>query len=402
MLKLHKHRTTKPTSANTSSTATAAAAVWPDADDSSDDELHSYREKRLHELENPWAAPSGETTDPLPSSTTAAKAKTGEDDAPRRRHPNAPLPPRMSSLPTPPPSSPPNKTHHHNSTSSASLSTTVPGFAEDDDPWGDIPSLGIHESYARDGKDEWSPARPRGDNSNSPALPPAPLLVDIASPPPPPSGKANVLVEGGMNIAASPVQGGVDDPWDLVMSVEKPGVAEPTAAPAAERDEAVQGDLFGLFATPARTPPRMSPPRVEKDDLAGFAGSSMSPSLAAATIADDASPPQEPVVVDDEKERLIRQVLALQSSLSTKLARASTAKAEHAKQHAETLLLQQYMNNLMATSRRMDRENRKNKQAAAAAAAAAVAANGGGVSRGVSGGSSEKVGRKTSWFSRLA
>ncbi|KAJ3145139.1 hypothetical protein HDU89_007556 [Geranomyces variabilis] len=401
MLKLHKHRTTKPTSATTSSTATAAAAVWPDADDSSDDELHSYREKRLHELENPWAAPSGETTDPLPPSTTAAKAETGGGDAPRRRHPNAPLPPRMSSLPTPPPSSPPNNTHHHNSTSSASLTAKVPGLPEDDDPWGDIPSLGIHESYARDGKDEWSPARPRGDNSNSPAHPHAPMLIDIASPPPPPLGKANVLIEGGMNIAASPVQGGVDDPWDLVMSVEKPGVAESTAAPAAERDEAVQDDLFGLFATPARTPPRMSPPRVENDDLAGLAGSSMPPSLAAATTADDASPSQEPVVVDDEKEQLIRQVLALQSSLSTKLARATTAKAEHAKQHAETLLLQQYMNNLMATSRRMDRENRKNKQAAAAAAAAAVAANGGGVSRGVSGGSSEKVGRKTSWFSSL-
>ncbi|KAJ3018655.1 hypothetical protein HKX48_002761 [Thoreauomyces humboldtii] len=267
--------------------------LWQDDSSDEDDAKHSYREQTLDQLENPWAAP----VETFPASKEQSTPSTQTQGQPRGL---ASLPTRLSSLPTPPPGSP------------------------------DRPGKDALDFWDADGDGDLGLT---GLFVESPKV--VPRLAD--------EGGKMMASPGATTSLAHP------RPWDVAG-----GAVGAT------------GDLLLEFLGSGPSP------SVETvaDSVAEESGLPLDISFVAVAAEhpgdEDArhirsSQPRQPqtAVVDSnpEKEALIRQVLALQTTLRVKLHRATLAKSEHARQHGETLVLHQYMTNLMAASRRMDKEN---------------------------------------------
>ncbi|KAI8915395.1 hypothetical protein DFJ77DRAFT_510516 [Powellomyces hirtus] len=301
-----------------------SSGLW-EQDSSEDDAHYSYREKKLDQLENPWAASAEPETKPT------AKGKFAH------------LPPRMSSLPTPPPGSPER----------SSLPSVIA-----DDPW-TAKAEGIDELYGDNGT-----VQDPGSIAESGATNRQPTLSS-----PPNSFFAGESMLGGtdllMNSTSSPTSATApDDPWDLLVSASnnQDSSTESRVVASVGNEDDLLAFLSGPSSPVQNTRSKLKSSGLEDSASLGPVDLSVlqDPILTAATAAEPSSPSHRGPL-DEEKEKLIRQVLELQKSLQAKLKRTTTAKTDYHKQHSETLLLHQYMTNLMMTSRKLEKETEQVK-----------------------------------------
>ncbi|KNC99554.1 uncharacterized protein SPPG_04943 [Spizellomyces punctatus DAOM BR117] len=303
--------------------------------ESSDDEQYSYREKKLEELENPWVAPAALTPVEPPKKPVA-------------------LPPRVSSLPTPPPGSP-------TSPKSALGNPWTDGV---DTSAGDIGILGNFHAEPVDMSEEHDleettenevVGRTKSSGIEDSSRGSSSRVVSAEEAWQAAHGSIPVIATSGSILNETPN----DDPWDLLASSTSATAADqPTKQVSGSADDLLaflSGDVDNK-AKQADEVVRRDVNSVEmaiKQELV----EDMSRTTFGAALAAEPSMLER----DADAEALIRQVVQLQKGLRTKVNRVVTSKSEYSKQHSENQVLHQYISNLMAATRKMEKDKEAGK-----------------------------------------
>ncbi|KAI8818132.1 uncharacterized protein EV422DRAFT_538836 [Fimicolochytrium jonesii] len=320
--------------------------LWDDA--SSDDEHYSYREQRNPYLENPWVPEAAATS----NGSAPATVEGGKKSLPT-------LPPRLSSLPTPPPGSPDR--------AEVSASAKLRGrWAEDafveDDGEGDI---GVTEFRPqRDGDREDVDASDLLDAGRTKQWTAANMTAEPES-----SERASPILPVGFQASFTKTSTNSGsavapaDPWDSLLTASSTASSRSSQQKQQPTESFHLGNTDALEAFLLGTPPPQTAeiPRIK--EVARSPLVDLQPDVAVNMVEDVVPQAAEPAEtrhdfpdIDPEKAALMKQIIELQRTLRPKIARVTQARIDHAKQTNETQLLHQYMTNLMAASRKMEKE----------------------------------------------
>ncbi|TPX65486.1 hypothetical protein SpCBS45565_g05138 [Spizellomyces sp. 'palustris'] len=305
--------------------------------ESSDDEQYSYREKKLEELENPWVAPAALT--PVEPQTKPVA-----------------LPPRISSLPTPPPGSP----------TSPNTALGNPWTDGIDTSAGDIGILGNFHAEPGDMSEEHNlegtTENEAVGRTNSPGIEDSSrrssskvISAEEAWQAAHSGGSIPAIASSGSTLDEAPN----DDPWDLLASSTSATAADqPTVQVSGSAD-----DLLAFLSGDVDNKTKQADEEHSRDvnnvELAikqGLVEDMSRTTLGAALAAEPST-----LGGDAEAEALIRQVVQLQKGLRAKVNRVVTSKSEYSKQHSENQVLHQYITNLMAATRKMEKDKEAGK-----------------------------------------